>query len=314
MKYICHRGNMNGPYPSMENKPEYIQIALDAGYDVEVDVWLQPDGLYLGHDAPIYKTSRQFLQNQRLWVHCKNNAAYLELSKYSDINCFFQDNDDLTITTRGYLWSHSKNTEWNSNTVIVRLELSKMPEEKVPFAICSDYIGPDAVKYEPPFDLLIVDIDGVMTDGTKMYDRDGKVFGKTYCDLDFTAIKRFMAAGVKVCFLSGDQTVNKTMAESRKIKFFYNPPGTDKVDILPTIKDYYHPKQIVYIGDDYYDITIMKAVDLAFCPQTSPKAVKQVATVLDVPAGKGVLAKLYDMFDEQIAYAFPMDFADVNPK
>ena len=30
--------------------------------------------------------------------------------------------------------------------------------------------------------LLIVDVDGVMTDGTKYYDRDGRVKLKTFCD------------------------------------------------------------------------------------------------------------------------------------
>ena len=35
----------------MENNPEYIQNALDLGYDVEVDVWGTKYGAwYLGHD------------------------------------------------------------------------------------------------------------------------------------------------------------------------------------------------------------------------------------------------------------------------
>ena len=38
MILISHRGNINGPNPEMENNPEYIQKALDLGYDVEVDV------------------------------------------------------------------------------------------------------------------------------------------------------------------------------------------------------------------------------------------------------------------------------------
>lgn len=314
MKYICHRGNIGGPLPSMENKPEYIQVALNSGFDVEIDVWLQSDGFYLGHDAPTYKIDCSFLRNQRLWVHCKNIEAYLELSKYIDINCFFQDNEELVATTRGHLWAHSKCQKWNDNTVIVQLGADKPQIPNSPLAICSDYVGEDAVKYAPPFDLLIIDIDGIMTDGTKMYDRDGKVFGKTYCDLDFTAIKRFMAAGVKVCFLSGDLIVNKSMAETRKIQFFHNPPGTDKIDFLSNIKEHFDAKCIAYVGDDYYDIAIMCAVDFAFCPQTSPNAVKRIAQVLNVDAGKGVIAKLYDMVEDKIAYAFPMDAADVNPK
>lgn len=314
MNWISHRGNINGPNPAEENKPEYIKIALRAGYDVEIDIWLQPDGLYLGHDAPTYKTDRHFLQNQRLWVHCKNILAYLELSKFTNINCFFQEEEEMVMTSRGYLWAHSKCKQWNDNTVIVKLDSRNWVPDILSLAICSDYVGEQAPSYKLPFDLLIVDIDGVMTDGTKMYDRDGKVFGKTYCDLDFTAIKRFIASGIQVCFLSGDQIVNKAMAETRKIPFYHNAAGTDKTELLPLIKAAYGAKNIAYIGDDYYDLAIMDSVNLAFCPQNSPNVVKAVATVIDADAGKGVLAKLYDKFENEIKYAFPKDSANVNPQ
>ena len=55
-----------------------------------------------------------------------------------------------------------------------------------------------------PFDLLILDIDGIMTSGHKYYDNGAEVVMKAYSDLDFTAIKRFKLKGFKVCFLSGD--------------------------------------------------------------------------------------------------------------
>ena len=52
--------------------------------------------------------------------------------------------------------------------------------------------------------LLAIDVDGVLTDGKKYYNRDGKVEMKTFCDKDWTAIKRFRALGVNVIFLTGD--------------------------------------------------------------------------------------------------------------
>ena len=150
-----------------------------------------------------------------------------------------------------------------------------------------------------PFDLLIMDIDGVLTDGTEMYDRDGKVFGKVYCDLDFTAIKRFRAAGIRLCFLSGDQTVNKAMAEYRKVDFHYCR-GINKVDMLPGIRKHYAAKKVAYVGDDIYDIPILAAVEISFCPRTSPSSVKNAAMfTVPIDAGKGVLAGIYDMFEEK---------------
>ena len=61
--------------------------------------------------------------------------------------------------------------------------------------------------------LLILDIDGVLTDGTKDYDVDHKPVYKKFMCKDFTAIKRFMAAGVKVIMISGDN-YNKTILEN----------------------------------------------------------------------------------------------------
>ena len=38
MKLIAHRGNIDGPNPSKENHPEYIESAIVDGYDVEIDL------------------------------------------------------------------------------------------------------------------------------------------------------------------------------------------------------------------------------------------------------------------------------------
>ena len=64
------------------------------------------------------------------------------------------------------------------------------------------------------FDLLVIDIDGVMTDGTKLYDTYGNIYLKKFNDKDFSAIKRFKELGVEVCFLSADQNINKATQAS----------------------------------------------------------------------------------------------------
>ena len=52
--------------------------------------------------------------------------------------------------------------------------------------------------------LVILDVDGVLTDGKKYYNREGEVLMKTFCDKDWTAIKRFRAMGITVIFPTGD--------------------------------------------------------------------------------------------------------------
>ena len=59
MKFIAHRGNIDGPNFEEENQLEYIERAIEKGFDAEIDIWYLPqaDQLYLGHDKPQYLVS-----------------------------------------------------------------------------------------------------------------------------------------------------------------------------------------------------------------------------------------------------------------
>jgi YrbI family 3-deoxy-D-manno-octulosonate 8-phosphate phosphatase len=326
MKFISHRGNINGKILDRENTTSYIQEALDAGYDVEIDVWMIGKEFFLGHDGPGEVVSRDFLQNSRLWVHSKNIQAFLELSKYHKINTFFQDDDLVVITSNGSFWNHSDNTIQHPNTILVSLEWDSNLKYSDSLGVCSDNIRKfrEVFKKKPtpstPFDLLIIDIDGVMTNGTKIYDREGKVLAKQYCDLDFTAIKRFKAAGIKVCFLSGDTTVNQAMAESRKIDFYHArlPSGSiDKAEFLDLLSNKYKVpvSRMAYVGDDYYDLSIIENLNYTFCPSTAATTIKKaVYKILNSPGGHGVIEEIYSLYEHVLPEAFPVDSLEVNPK
>jgi hypothetical protein len=47
MILIAHRGNLNGPNKESENMPDYINIAIEKGFYVEIDVWLINNKLFL---------------------------------------------------------------------------------------------------------------------------------------------------------------------------------------------------------------------------------------------------------------------------
>jgi len=61
MKLISHRGNISAVIPERENSQMYIQEAIDAGYDVEIDVRYINGILYLGHDQPEYAIELSWL-------------------------------------------------------------------------------------------------------------------------------------------------------------------------------------------------------------------------------------------------------------
>ena len=149
--------------------------------------------------------------------------------------------------------------------------------------------------------LLILDVDGVMTDGIKYYDREGIVKLKTFCDKDWTAIKRFRAIGVNVVFLTGDP-YNISILENRNLHVIANRGEgfhSDKKNYLGKILEDYKCSDVetVYVGDDLFDIGIMKKVFHPYCLLDSPRIVKQTAKVLPVKGGENVVMTLFDTLE-----------------
>ena len=148
--------------------------------------------------------------------------------------------------------------------------------------------------------LLIIDVDGVLTDGRKVYDKSHKVLSKKYLCKDFTAIKRFVAAGIKVVMLSGDN-FNKEMAQKRNIDFYCTRDlnlSLDKSQFLQIFEEKYSVpiENMAFVGDDYFDLTIIKKLDYTFCPSDSPKIIKdECEVVLKSAGGDGVVVELYDI-------------------
>jgi 3-deoxy-D-manno-octulosonate 8-phosphate phosphatase (KDO 8-P phosphatase) len=329
MRFIAHRGNVDGAEPGRENAPEYLNAALARGFDVETDVVFEDRAFWLGHDRPAHRVELGFLLNRRVWAHCKTPATLAELAKYRDCNAFFQADDAVAVTTRGDLWVHSRCDLAGPRAVrtVIGFEPALAAARPELLGLCSDYValyqsewGPAAAAGQGrPFDLLILDIDGVMTDGTKVYGPDGAVLAKRYCDQDFTAIKRFKAAGIAVCFLSGDRTVNEAMARTRGVDFvFARDPqgGLDKSQFLPRLAERYAVpvERMAYVGDDYYDLSIIENLRWTFCPSDAIADVRgRVRAVLPRPSGHGVVAALYEAFREVIPFAYPVDSYAVNP-
>jgi 3-deoxy-D-manno-octulosonate 8-phosphate phosphatase KdsC-like HAD superfamily phosphatase len=77
--------------------------------------------------------------------------------------------------------------------------------------------------------LLILDVDGVLTDGKKYYDNTGSVLLKTFCDKDWTTIKRFKSIGLNVVFITGDP-FNKFIEKKRNIKVYLNRKDGSHID------------------------------------------------------------------------------------
>jgi hypothetical protein len=141
MLKISHRGNLNGP-SSRENHPTYIEEAIYAGFDVEVDVWLIDKHLWFGHDKPQYLTSKTFLDRYKnnLWVHCKNLAAleyFVNLKQ--DYKYFWHEGDSYTLTSNNLIWTYPGKPVTDKSIIVLNGKQSA-PSSDAVFGICSDYV------------------------------------------------------------------------------------------------------------------------------------------------------------------------------
>ena len=137
MILISHRGNLEGKQPEQENNPLYIYNALNKGYEVEIDVWYKDNEFYLGHDEPKYPINLEYLKNNKFWCHAKNIDA-LNLMLENDIHCFWHQDDDVTITSYGFIWT-SPDKKLTEKSICVLPEINNQSITKCA-GICSDYI------------------------------------------------------------------------------------------------------------------------------------------------------------------------------
>jgi glycerophosphoryl diester phosphodiesterase len=140
MVLIAHRGNYCGLNPSKENSVSYIKEAIKLGYDVEIDIWLKDDEIWLGHDNPQYPCSINFLSKnaKKLWIHCKNLEAMDALSNFKTFNFFWHQNDDFTLTSKNFIWTYPGKRVCNKSVIV----MSDIKEHNgnLCFGICADFL------------------------------------------------------------------------------------------------------------------------------------------------------------------------------
>ena len=143
MILISHRGNIDGPNTDKENKPSYISAAINRGYDCEVDFWFVNDKFILGHDKPQYDFPFELMKNhaKKLWIHCKNLDAMSQLNELDKggvyLNYFWHQKDNVTLTSKGYLWAYPGKNVNNSIAVLPEIHNDNLDNR---IGICSDEI------------------------------------------------------------------------------------------------------------------------------------------------------------------------------
>ena len=122
MIYISHRGNLNGRIPDRENSPAYVDEAIAAGFEVEVDLRVVDGIFYLGHLGPEHIIDDDWLyqRKNKLWLHLKNYDAVYEMSKLNGFKYFCNQKDDFSMFSNGYIlyWNRDPNDSPNEKCLV----------------------------------------------------------------------------------------------------------------------------------------------------------------------------------------------------
>ena len=139
MLLISHRGNINGPNND-ENSPILLNSMVGLGFQVEIDVWYLKNKLFLGHDYPKYEVDLKYIQNDNFWCHAKNLDS-LEYMLQNDVHCFWHQNDDCTLTSKGFIWTFPNKPVCSKSVIVCHsIEETKKYSKMSIAGVCSDFV------------------------------------------------------------------------------------------------------------------------------------------------------------------------------
>lgn len=144
--------------------------------------------------------------------------------------------------------------------------------------------------------LLLLDVDGVMTDGRITYDSDG-VESKAFDVKDGHGLKLLQRAGIEVGIITGRQSsVVTRRAEELGIELVYQG-AKDKLVPFNKILQLrgLSPEEVAYVGDDLVDLPVMRRVGFCATVADAVEDVKPFADlVTDRAGGRGAVREICD--------------------
>ena len=148
----------------------------------------------------------------------------------------------------------------------------------------------------PKVKLIILDVDGVLTDGKLIIGSDGTEY-KEFNVKDGMGISLARYAGIKTAIITGRTSkAVEIRAEELKINHLYQGIHNKK-DILDLLLNQENLKynEVAFIGDDINDLGIIELVGLSFAPNDAVNYVKnKVNHVLNSNGGHGAVREMVE--------------------
>ena len=146
-------------------------------------------------------------------------------------------------------------------------------------------------------EMLILDVDGVLTDGTLIINGDGSE-SKFFCSLDGHGIRMWRRAGLKIAFLSGrESSPTKHRAQQLEVDYVFQ----NCFDKLDAVKKFLEQtglpaEKVAYVGDDLPDLPVIRYVGFGAAVANAVDEVRQCADyVTSSSGGSGAVREVIEL-------------------
>ena len=145
--------------------------------------------------------------------------------------------------------------------------------------------------------LAAFDVDGVMTDGSMIYDENGLQY-KTFNAKDGQGIAMLVKSGLKTAIVTAKTSgAVKHRFKDLDMTKLYMGVKNKLIAIKEMAKEFgLEMSEIAYMGDDLPDISVLREVGLACCPNDAVKEVKDICHFISSKrGGRGAVRELTDL-------------------
>ncbi len=148
--------------------------------------------------------------------------------------------------------------------------------------------------------LLVLDVDGVLTDGSLYFSGSGESL-KVFSTLDGQGIKMLRNTGVEIAIISGRKS-EPLIRRATDLGIQYMQLGReDKLDALDELltKLKLERHQVAHLGDDLPDLPVMQNVGLGIAVKNAYALVKHKADwCTETKGGRGAVREVCDLIME----------------
>ncbi|WP_419787977.1 KdsC family phosphatase [Pseudodesulfovibrio sp.] len=148
-----------------------------------------------------------------------------------------------------------------------------------------------ALKLAKNIKLLVLDVDGVLTDGGLYYDANGMAM-KRFDVQDGFGIKLAQSAGLEIGVITGlDQAPVANRIHELGVRHYY-PGKHKKIPLFEEIcqKVGVDVSEAAFMGDDWIDLGVMKRAGMALCvPNAMPEVIEAADWVSPRSGGHGAV-------------------------